>query len=115
VLFFLVYIEADPRLFTLILEGFTLSSEGLSPRSVNPVSITPETGPSALLRRPAPFNSFRIRTYKSKGLKVPSNHTLTKKVGGGRKLDRETGTVKSRPALQIVLIRQPAAFAEVSW
>jgi hypothetical protein len=31
-------------------------------------------------------NSFRIRTSKSRGLKVSSNHTLTKRVGGGGKL-----------------------------
>jgi hypothetical protein len=28
-------------------------------------------------------NSFRIRSYKNKGLKVPCFHTLTKNIGGG--------------------------------
>ncbi len=29
-----------------------------------------------------PFNSFRIRSYKNVGLKVPCFHTLTKNIGG---------------------------------
>src|SRR6202158_6366960 len=43
-------------------------------------------------------NSFRIRTSKSKGLKASSNHTLTKKVGGGGKSVNEQNRLRRNTA-----------------